>query len=39
MRVTVQVTDSAGNTYQETFTIGVTNNTADDVCAVRMDDR
>lgn len=29
--VTLQVTDSAGNTYQENFTIGVTNNTADDV--------
>lgn len=29
--VTVQVTDSVGNTYQEVFTIGVTNNTSDDV--------
>jgi serralysin len=28
--ITVQVTDSAGNTYQENFTIAVTNNTADD---------
>ncbi|MBL8907416.1 MAG: M10 family metallopeptidase C-terminal domain-containing protein [Rhizobiales bacterium] len=29
--ITVQVTDSAGNTYQEDFTIGVTNDPSDDV--------